>query len=227
MTHPSEAMTHEGKKMTQAGEVMTRNTMAMTRGFSGRRRGFTLVEALVALAILAVLIGSWWGVLMMLRRGEAKLTDRAAAMANAELVVARLSLDVKSMFPPDPFRPERCPNVSSDGSTLSFLRCERVGGAFTARRVSYEARPRSGNTFTLLRDGHPLGGVQLAAFSARLVAGPRGDPRLRVRLTGVSGPEKHDVELDLAMPPPGPAATIGLPGGADALLERAVRIPAS
>lgn len=198
------------------------------------RQGMSLVEMLVALAILAVLFGVWWGVLVVMRRGEAKLSDRAAAMAMAELAVARLSLDVKSMFPPDPFRPERCPAVSADGRTLAFLRCERSGAAMTARTVRYDTRPAgrapgSGTPlYQLVRDGRPVGGVLLAEFSARLVAGPRGDPRLRVRLTGVSGAERHDAEVDLALPAPGPAATIGLPGAADALLERAVRIaPAS
>lgn len=195
-----------------------------------RRSGVTLVESLVALAIFGLLAIVWWGVVSTMRRGEAKLGDRAAALATAEIAVARLSLDVKSMFPPDPFRPERCPEVAADGSSFAFLRCERASGGMTARRVRYATRaagraPGSGiPTFQLLRDGRPIAGVLLSAFSAQLIAGPRGEPRLHVKLTGLAGAESHLAELDLALPAPGPAATIGLPGAADALLERAIKL---
>lgn len=185
------------------------------------RRGVALVEALVALAIFGLLVVVWWGVVSVLRRGEAKIGDRAAALATVEIAIARLSLDVKSMFPPDPFRPERCPKA--DAASLTFLRTERTSGGMAARPVRYELKP-AGRLYQLVRNGRPIAGVLLESFSAAIAAGPRGEPRLRVALVGAAGPERHPVELDLALPAPGPAATIGLPGAAEALIERAIKL---
>jgi hypothetical protein len=186
------------------------------------RRGIGLIEALIVLALLTLVIGAWQGVLYLLRRGEARTTDRACALAAAELAAARISLDVKSMLPPDPFRPERCP--TAEGARIVFYRCERAGKTIDARRVVYEARADGKpGRFALWRDGRVLAGVTLAGFAARLVSGPRGDPRLSVKLVGVSGAVEHAIELELALPGPGPAATIGMPEDAMRMVERTWR----
>lgn len=186
------------------------------------RRGVGLVEVLLAVALISLVVGAWQGVLFVLRRGEARMTDRACALAAAEIAAARISLDVKSMLPPDPFRPERLPQVADGG--VSFYRCERAGARIAARRVTYSVRAeRTKGRLALLRDGRALPGVTLARFTARVVSGPRGDPRLAVTLAGASGAAEHAVELELALPLPGPAATIGMPQDAMAMVERTWR----
>lgn len=203
-----------------------------------RRVAYTLVEILVALLILSTILGIIYGLLVNVRRGEAKLSRVERAVAHAEIALAHMSAELRSMLPPDPFVDRVGYRILEGGRGLTFMRLEETRGALAAAPVTYELRPtgRHGNQF-LYRNGVKLPGILLRdiAFSqADLteVDTADGNPVLRVSLTGIAedadpkvlGPTGvHTVELDIPVPATSPSAVRGLPAVARQLVADSIR----
>lgn len=202
------------------------------------RRAYSIVEILVAFLILATMLGLIYGLLVNVRRGEAKLSRVERAVAHAEIALAHMSAELRSMLPPDPFADRMGYRILEGGRGLAFMRLEEARGALAAAPVTYELRPtgRHGNQL-LYRNGVKLNGILLrdVTFSQQdltEVDTADGNPVLRVSLTGIAedadpatlGPTGiHTVELDVPVPATSPSAIRGLPAVARQLITDAIR----
>lgn len=202
-------------------------------------RAFTVVEILVAFTVLGVLLAMVYGLLSGANRSEARLGRIERAVAHAEIAVAQISADLRSILPPDPFSDRVSYRVLDEGRGITIMRLEESSGALAASPVTYETRPVGihGNQ-QLYRNGVRLNGILLRELKISQVEltevdTTNGNPVLRVAVTGIAedldppalGPTgQHTVELDVPVPATSPAATRGLPLVARQLIKDAVHV---
>lgn len=198
-----------------------------------RRKAFTLTEALIALALLALIFSLLYGFVHTARQQEERAARTLTAVAHAQRAADTLSSDLRSIVPPTPTGGQHVMKIEDEGRTITFLRTEMKNGQMIASPVTYRASPtRAGHgNLELTRNGRTLG-VLLSDFFVQLEPTPR-NPRIRVRLTGVAtdlpaerrGPgETHAMDLALPFPAVSPAAMIDLPADARAVMDEALKV---
>jgi general secretion pathway protein J len=116
---------------------------------AGARRGFTLLEVLIAIAIVALLAALGYRALSALTDSETKLTAEATRWRTLDLFFARLESDLREAMP----RPARLSDAlapawlgSSDAMGNSLLEFSRAGPEFAlephsaGQRLAYRLR---------------------------------------------------------------------------------------
>jgi general secretion pathway protein J len=116
---------------------------------AGTRRGFTLLEVLIAIAIVALLAALGYRALAALTDSETKLTAEATRWRTLDLFFARLEGDLRQAMP----RPARLSDTlappwlgSADATGNSLLEFSRAGPEFAlephsaGQRLAYRLR---------------------------------------------------------------------------------------
>src|ERR1700682_5650249 len=98
--------------------------------FDTRRRGFTLLEVLIAVAIVAVIALLGYRALAALSNAETRLAAEATRWRTLDLFFARLEGDMRQAVP----RPARS-GVVREAPWLGFLNGSRGGGGGSALAV--------------------------------------------------------------------------------------------
>jgi general secretion pathway protein J len=114
-----------------------------------KRRGFTLIEVLVALALLALTAVLAWRATSAMVDGELRLSAEAARWRTLDLAFARLEADLRQAQP----RPVRTPSglepawiAATEGNGASAVVFTRAGPEFDAepgaagQRIGYRVR---------------------------------------------------------------------------------------
>ena len=123
------------------------------------RRGTTFVEIMVAIALLALVLGVSWFFFGTARRQADQLFKYASVLQAATSIGSRLQLDISASYVPpgDPMASDLF-DISDDGRNLGFTRsppAEQTGGDVVRgsgrRWVQYSAEPGPNGTFHIVR----------------------------------------------------------------------------
>ena len=125
-----------------------------------KRRGATLVEALVAAALLALVLAGAWAMLSTGRKGGHQAVRYGSILQAASTMRARLEQDLAAAWvPPGTRAIRRAFRVSSDGRSVVFLRSgvledpEAPGPPSLPRRwVRWTTEPGPGGTRVIRRE---------------------------------------------------------------------------
>ena len=106
-----------------------------------RRKAFTLTEALIALALLALIFSLLYGFVHTARQQEERAARTLTAVAHAQRAADTLSSDLRSIVPPPPTGGQHVMKIEVEGRTITFLRTEMKNGQMIASPVTYRASP--------------------------------------------------------------------------------------